>query len=183
MPETNWLASIPSSQSKVMREGLLLFASSEDSRLMRHRNAVKATKRLGFGASVGQSVVEAALAFTLLVTLFTGVVSLGELINYNIGLDNAVATAATAASEAADVTNGNPSSSAVSAVNQEQGVSSWTACGSPIVAPCVSVSQTTQTSGSYSVKVEQVTLHGSFSPMFKLLGVTLPVTVTASAST
>jgi len=135
-------------------------------------------------ASEGQSVVEAALAFTILVTLLMGVVSAGQLINYNIGLANAAASAANAASLQADKSGGNPSNGAVTAVNQEQGVSSWSACSSPVVAPCVSVSSSTQSTGtSTSVTVETVTLHGTFQPVFPLLGLTIPVTVTATAGT
>jgi len=136
------------------------------------------------GSAPGQAVVEAALAFTILVTLFVGVISVGQLINYNIGLVNAASAAATAASIQADETSGTPGTAAVTAVNQEQGVSSWTACGSPVVAPCVAVTSVTQSTGSSTtVKVEQITLHGTFQPLFSLLGVTLPVTVSASAGT
>jgi Flp pilus assembly protein TadG len=140
-------------------------------------------KRVRRGHSPGQAVVEAALSFTFLVTLLLGVVSVGQLINYNISLENAAATAADAASIQADSTNGTPSPAAVSAVNQEQGVSSWSACGSPVVAPCVAVATISHSTGSSTtVSEEQVILHGTFTPLFSLMGVTLPVTATAAAS-
>jgi Flp pilus assembly protein TadG len=135
------------------------------------------------GVSRGQAVVEAALAFTILVTLFTGVVSVGQYIGYDIGLNNAAGTAALAAATQADLgSSGNPTTGAVNAVNAEQGVSNWVACGSPVAPSCVSVSSATQsTGGSTSVTVEQVTLHGAFTPVFSLLGISLPVTVNATA--
>lgn len=116
-------------------------------------------------------------------TLFTGVVSLGQYIGYDIGLNNAAGTAALAAATQADLgSSGNPTTGAVNAVNAEQGVSNWVACGSPVTPSCVSVSAATQsTGGSTSVSVEQVTLHGAFTPVFSLLGVSLPVTVKATA--
>src|SRR5579872_273590 len=139
--------------------------------------------RLIGGASSGQAVVEASLAFTFLITLLLGAVSVGQLINYNIGLDNAAAAGATAAAIAANTSGGNASTAAVNAVNKEQGVSSWVACGGTVVPPCVSVSASTQSTGAAtSVTVEQVTLHGSFQPLFTILGINFPVTVSASAS-
>lgn len=137
------------------------------------------------GSSPGQAVVEAALSMTFLIVLFGLVVSVGEFIGYDIGLSNAGAAAATAAFEQADLgTSGNPTQGAVAAVNQEQGSTSWTACGTTITAPCVSVTSTSQnTGGSTTVTVEQVTLHGTYTPVFSLLGITIPVTIQTAAST
>jgi Flp pilus assembly protein TadG len=132
-------------------------------------------------ASRGQAAVEAALSFTLLVLIFSLIVSVGLFMNYAIGLDNAASAAALAASEG--YSGGTASSDAVRAVNQEQNTSAWAACGSPVVAPCVSVATLTQsTGGSATITVEQVTLHGTFTPMFNILGTSFPITVTAGAN-
>ena len=128
--------------------------------------------------------MESAIAFTILVLLFSLVVSVGEFINYGIGLDNAASAAARAAAQQADLGTGSPTTAAVTAVNQEQNVSTWSACGGTVTPPCVSVSSTVQSTGSTtSITVEQITLHGSFSPLFSILGVTFPITVKAGAST
>lgn len=141
-------------------------------------------RRSASRGSPGQAVVEAALAFLFLAVLFVGAVSLGQLINYNIALENAAATGATAAAQQANMKGGDPSTGAVKAVNREQGVSDWSACGGSIAPPCVSTAPVIHsTSATTSVTVEQVTLHGSFQPLFSILGVTLPVTVSAAAST
>lgn len=128
--------------------------------------------------------MESAIAFTLLVLLFSLVVSAGEFINYGIGLDNAASSAARAAAQQADLGTGSPTTAAVTAVNQEQNVSSWSACGGTPAPPCVSVSSATQSTGTTtSITVEQVTLHGTFTPLFSILGLTIPITVNAGAST
>lgn len=148
----------------------------------RQRN-VSALRIVCREASPGQAAVEAALGILLLVLLLTAAVSVGQFISYDVGLSNAAAAAASAAAaQAASGSSGNPSQGAVSAINQEQNVTSWIACGSPVTAPCVSVSSASQNTGSgTSVNVEEVVLHGTFTPPFNILGLSFPVTINAAA--
>ena len=136
-------------------------------------------------SSPGQAIVETAVALPLMVLMFAIFVTAGQLIGFTLGLTNAAGTAAVAAAHAANKTGGDPTQAAVTAVNQEQGATNWTACptsGSPTM-PCVSVTAATQSTGSgTSIKVQQVVLHASFVPIFNILGVSLPLSVSAGAS-
>jgi Flp pilus assembly protein TadG len=136
------------------------------------------------GSSPGQAIVETAVALPLMVVMFAVLVSAGQLIGYADGLTNAAGTAASAAAHAA-TRNGDPVQAAVSAVNQEQGVSSWTACTSGSVSPpCVAVTPATHVTGSgASITVEQIVLHGAFTPIINPVGLSVPITVDAGAST
>lgn len=132
----------------------------------------------------GQAIVEAAFAFTLMVLLLTSVVSVGQFIGYGDGLANAAAAAASAAATQIDegASSSTAASAAATAINQEQNVSTWGVCTSSDTPPCVAVSSATQSTGSSTtVKVETATLYGSYSPLFNVLGLSFPITVSASS--
>jgi len=136
-------------------------------------------------SSPGQAIVETAIALPLLVLMFAVFVTAGQLIGFALGLTNAAGTAAVAAAHAAAKTGGNPSQAAVTAVNQEQGATNWTACPTSgnLTFPCVSVTATSQSTGNgTSINVQQVALHANFVPIFNILGVSLPLSVSAGAS-
>ena len=127
------------------------------------------------GGSPGQAVVEAALAFLLLVRSSGGSDQCRSTHQLQYRLGQCRRHCGLRSRRSRGRREWRPIYSAVSAVNQEQGVLTWSACGSPVVAPCVSTSAVTHSTGSStSVTVEQVTLHGSFQPVLGILGITLP---------
>jgi len=119
-------------------------------------------------AERGQSIVEFSLVLPVALLILALVVDVGQYIVGSINLNQVARASATAASFSADHggTLLEVESQAVNAATTDEPSVTYAYC-TPLVPPCVNVTQTT--TGAAAVPVEEVTVYRAIAPLVPLL--------------